>query len=130
MYYHKNQLRAATDYSMVNTIIDAIEDAQGCWTEADWTHESGIDSHGNPTYCDGGNSASCGTCADAEYDAELAATMGSKAIVALQAGNVHRALDLIDEASSLEIHWGDDPCWGVPLSLLEEFATRRDKFSR
>ena len=101
--------------------IAAIEEAQGSWHGADWTHELAIDGKvldddGEPIYCDG--TEECQTCDDAEEDAAEAEDAARDALASLRSGDVGEALKSLELAVRIENHWGDSPTYGPALDVL------------
>ena len=113
---------AAARMSDYAAAIAAIEEAQGSWHGADWTHELAIDGRkvldddGEPIYCDG--TEECQTCDDAEEDAAEAEDAARDALTSLRSGDVEEALRYLELAVRIENHWGDSPTYGPALDVL------------
>jgi hypothetical protein len=113
----------------VEKIRAAIENAQGGWVGADWTHlldspeqvarysEDGVQA--SPVYCEGDGSE-CQTCRDAEADAAEAEQLGQAALEELAVGDVVACARNLRAAANLEAAYGDDPIWGPPALLAEQ----------
>jgi hypothetical protein len=130
----------------VEKIRAAIENAQGGWVGADWTHEqvarcdhpdhgrlvpcphcfvvrepdSEDGEQGSPVYCEGDDVSGCQTCRDAEADAEEAERLGQAALEELAVGDVAACARNLRAAANLEAAYGDDPTWGPPALLAEQ----------
>lgn len=112
--------------------IEAIEQAQGSWTTADWTHEAGVemadqsDPDEQPVYCSGGVDG-CTVCADATRDAADADAHGDRAIGHLERGSIALAVAAVEEASDLERAYGDDPIWRPALEAVRAILRVGDR---
>jgi hypothetical protein len=133
---NENEMKEIIKKERLEEIVDAIEHASLSWTGwGDWTMVfNGIVARGvlsveeilekytiSRRTAEEINEKMEDYDAKAEEDADEATALGEEVIELLRKKEYYDALIKLKEACSLESNYGDDPSWGQPRRLLEDF---------